>query len=65
MDFESRLHRPVATRWREVIHHRRAGDMIETRVVAADGQSGILRPDPPEIDLQLARIYEGTALAPR
>lgn len=53
----------VATRRREVIHHRRSGAAIETHIISPITPGSVLHLDPPGIDLPLARIYEGTALA--
>lgn len=40
---------------RLIIHHRRGGDLIETRIVA----EGMLRLDPPGLDLALANLFQG------
>jgi len=43
----------VGVRRREIVHHRRAGDRIETRIVG----SGRIVLDPPGVEIELADIY--------
>lgn len=47
----------VRTRRQEVIHHRRAGAEIMTRIV----NLGTLTLDPPGITLEIAEFYAGSA----